>query len=86
MADRLCFFLDQNVDLTIAKALRDRGVDVATALETGRCASSEERQLALALREARVLVTYDEDFLALHSNGVPHAGIVYARMGTRTAS
>ncbi len=86
MADRLRFYLDQNVDLTIARALLGRGVDVTTAVDTGRCARSDESQLAMALREGRVVVTHDQDFLVLHSMRVPHAGIVYARMGTRTAS
>jgi len=74
------------VDLVIAKALRGRNIDVLTALEAGRCGDTDEQHLEFAAREARVLVTHDQDFLVLHANGTPHAGIVYARNGTRTTS
>ena len=33
--------------------------------------------LAQARAEATVLITYDPDFLRLHADGAPHAGIVY---------
>jgi hypothetical protein len=34
-------------------------------------------QLAFALAEERVLVTFDPDYLALHNSGTPHAGIAW---------
>jgi predicted nuclease of predicted toxin-antitoxin system len=43
---------------------------------------SDEEHLARAQQEGRVLFTQDDDFLRLHSKGVAHAGIVYARQGT----
>lgn len=55
-----------------------------TTLQAGRDGVSDDDQLAFAKREGRVLVTHDEDFLTLHSTGLPHAGIVYAKEGTRT--
>ena len=31
-----------------------------------------------------MIVTQDDDFLKLHANGAPHAGIVYCRQQTLT--
>lgn len=84
MADSLRFYLDENVDPAIADGLRNRGVDVVAAAEAERLGLSDEEQLEFALREGRVLVTHDRDFLRLHSNEAAHAGIVYAETGSRT--
>ena len=42
------------------------------------------RLLAYCLAEGRVLVTNDNDFLALHHRGVSHAGIVSWKQGSRS--
>lgn len=58
--------------------LRQRGVDVLSVPEAGKIGASDREQLAFALAEGRVLLTYDTDFLSLGAAGVHHAGIVYA--------
>lgn len=45
--------------------------------DTGLVGSSDRDQLAFATAAGRVLVTQDVDFLRLHAESVPHAGIVY---------
>lgn len=81
----LRFQLDENVSPAIAVGLRARGVDVSTAHETGRDGISDPDLLALSDAEDRVLFTHDHDFVILHAQGVPHAGIAYCRQRTRTA-
>lgn len=71
------YHLDEHMDPAIATGLRRRGVDVTTTVEEGLAGASDLEQLAYAARNDRVLVTRDSDFLALSSEGVPHAGIAF---------
>ena len=71
------FYLDEMISPNVATGLRLRGIDVLTVKEAGSLSKRDEEQLDFATREGRVLVTMDDDYLALHSQGVPHAGIAY---------
>lgn len=84
MTPALRFHLDEHVDPAIADALRVRSIDVTTTLEAGLTSAGDEEQLAYALRESRVLLTHDRDFLALAAKGIPHAGICYCHQHART--
>jgi hypothetical protein len=84
MAERLRFHLDEHIDPDIARALRSRGVDVTTTVEASLRSSSDEVQLAFVLEQRRVLVTHDDDFLRLHSQGARHYGIAYCAKDTFT--
>ena len=77
MADPIQFYFDQNISLAVAKGLRARGVNVLTAQEAGRCGRSDPDQLQFAMIEDRVIVTFDQDYLALDAAGTPHAGIAW---------
>jgi uncharacterized protein with PIN domain len=78
------FYLDENVTNEIAEGLRTLGIDVLTTAEAGNIEASDTEQLAFALSEKRAVVTKDEDFLVLASQGVEHAGIAYYKQQTRT--
>jgi predicted nuclease of predicted toxin-antitoxin system len=80
----ICFQLDEHIPTAVGQALRRRGVDILSTVETGLRGATDEEQLSHAHAGARVFVTQDEDFLALHQRGQPHSGIVYARQGKRT--
>jgi predicted nuclease of predicted toxin-antitoxin system len=80
----LRFHLDENVDQALAQALSRRGLDVTLPSSVGLSGASDEEQIAFALRERRVIVTHDADFLRLAFQGVPHAGIAFCHFGTRT--
>ena len=77
------FHLDEQVDHAIARGLRKRGIDVTTTTDAGLLSAEDPRQLEFAHRESRVIFTQDADFLRLHHQGLPHAGIVYAAPGSR---
>jgi uncharacterized protein with PIN domain len=81
---KIRFHLDESVAPAVAEGLRRRGIDVTTAPEVGLSSADDETQLAFALRERRLLVTQDADFLRLHRRGLAHAGIAYYDPGTRT--
>ena len=77
MAERIKFYMDEHVPRAVTEGLRRRGVDVLTTQE-----ADDEQHVALALREGRVIVTQDADFLRLHAAGRPHSGIAYAPQHT----
>jgi hypothetical protein len=78
VADPVRYYFDQHMDPAVAAGLRRRGIDVLTAQEAGRCGFNDPDQLAFAAANGRVMVTFDVDYLALHSAGTPHAGIAWA--------
>ena len=80
----LRFHLDENVDHAIAIALRTRAIDVTTTEEMGMKGVSDAEQLTFGLRQTRVIVTHDDDLLALHAEGFRHAGIAFNKLRTRT--
>ncbi len=84
MIERIRFHLDENVDPAVAEGLRRRGADVTTSQEAGLLQSSDAQQLAFALAESRTIVTHDEDFLAVASQGAPHAGSAYCHQEFRS--
>jgi predicted nuclease of predicted toxin-antitoxin system len=71
------YHLDESVRNAIAVGLRSHGADVTTAAEVGLLGAADEDHIAYALSERRVIVTHDDDFLALAHRGVEHAGICY---------
>jgi hypothetical protein len=77
MAEPIRFFLDENVHGGTAPGLRARGIDAITVQEAGRAGLPDADQLAFAAADGRVLVTHDQDYLAIHATGVPHAGIAW---------
>lgn len=77
MMNKIKFHLDEHIDHAVARALRSRGVNVTTSTEIGLISVTDQEQLNYATLEMRVLVTQDEDFLALHAAGIEHAGICY---------
>jgi len=86
VSGRLRFLLDEHIPFAVAQGLRRRGIDVTTAVETGLTGADDEILLEFARQAGRFLVTQDEDFLRLHSRGVPHRGLAYYKQGSRTVS
>lgn len=72
----LRFHLDESINLAIAEGLHLRGIDCTTAREVGLLGASDAEQLAFATAHQRILVTTDEDFLAMAPRQ-PHAGMIY---------
>ena len=72
------FYLDEHVGSVVRRALRQRGIDVETVAEAGLLGATDDAHLGHALSSGRVVVSRDSDFLVLHAEGRPHAGIAYA--------
>ena len=77
------YFDEDAMDQDLVQALRARGVDVMTPLETGGAGREDEQQLAFATAQGRVLYTFNAgDFYHLHTSyltqGKHHAGIIIA--------
>ena len=74
-------YLDECIDRPVVEALRRRGFDILTAVESGLGEEPDDVQVAHAARVGRVLVTYNRwDFRRLHAayqlSGRSHGGIV----------
>lgn len=82
---RIKLYLDEDaMDRDLAEALRQRGVDVLTALEAGMIERPDIEHLEFAASQSRVLYSFNVgDFAALHrdflTGGDHHAGIILAR-------
>lgn len=78
------FHLDEHVSPAIAAGLRRRGIDVTITREVGLQGADDTEHIAFSLPAARVIVTHDDDYILLHSQGVRHAGIAYCHQHERT--
>lgn len=76
------FYLDDHVSRAIENGLHMRGIDALRAYVAGMGGAKDIDHLMFATAQGRVVYTNDADFLVLHER-VPHAGIVYAKVGIR---
>ena len=84
MSERIRFHLDENVDPVVALSLRQIGIDVTTSRQANLLSKSDMAQIEFANAERRVIVTHDDDFLILDSQGVEHYGIIYSQKNIRS--
>ncbi len=77
MVEPIQFYMDQHYPHAVTQGLRQRGIDVLTAQQAGRCGLADTDQLAFATGEEWVIATFDTDYLALHQSGMKHAGIAW---------
>jgi len=78
---KIKLYLDEDVTVSFAQALKIRGVDVLTTQEAGNKGMNDDDQLNFATTSGRVLFTHNKgDFAKLHktysTQGKVHAGIV----------
>jgi len=81
---KLRLFLDEDVHLALAGALRKRGYDATHTGEEGRLGTTDKDQLEFAAEENRCLVTFNiGDFVQLHNlwlqPGREHADIIVSK-------
>jgi hypothetical protein len=81
---KLRIFLDEDVHVNLAAALRKRGHDAVHALEEKRLGLSDDLQLGFAAKDNRCLVTFNVgDFIRLHNQwieeGRERSGIIVSR-------
>lgn len=77
------YYLDDHVSRAIENGLRLCGIDALRSHTAGMAGVADQAHLAFATSTCRVVYTNDADFLRLHSQGIQHAGIVYAPVGIR---
>jgi predicted nuclease of predicted toxin-antitoxin system len=81
-------YLDEDITPVLARVLRDRGFNVASALELGHSSWDDEAHLEYASSEGRTLLTYNiRHFAGLHkkwqSAGKIHEGIILSPQFSR---
>lgn len=79
----LKFYTDTHIAKAVALQLRNRSVDIIRCEEVDMAEAEDFEHLEYATREGRVIITNDEDFLALDATwreqGKTHAGIMHCR-------
>ncbi len=78
------FYFDEHIPKAVAEGLRRRDIDVLTVREAERMGDPDRKQLVFAAMKHRILVTFDDDFLALDAAGISHSGIVFSQVGRRS--
>jgi len=77
----LKYFTDKHIPKAVTEQLRNRGVDILRCEDVGMDTASDLALLEFATQEQRAMVTFDKDFLRLHSewqkSGKHHAGIFF---------
>lgn len=84
MAKEIRFYFDVHIPRAVAMGLRRRGIDVVRAQEVGLADVTDEAHLAFALRERRVMVSQDADFIVLVEQGHSNCGLAYCEQGSRS--
>lgn len=84
MPQSIRFHLDENVNHSIARGLRRRGIDVTTSSDVGLVGASDPEQLAFAQSQGRVIFTHDDDFLTMLNQASQHPGLVFCKRNRRT--
>lgn len=73
---------DENISPEVVAALRDRGLDVQTAVELGLTGGTDSALLRCAASLNRVVLTHDVDFgLLAVRQGIPFVGVIFLRPG-----
>lgn len=77
---------DENIPLDTVRALRSAGHDVYSATEA-EPGGADLRHLERAIREDRLIVTFDRDFgeLAVRGTNRPAAGVLLLRITPKSA-
>jgi len=81
---KIKLLLDEDVQLALAHALRQRGYDVHHTQELNRKGLSDAEQLHFSVKEGRCLFSYNvKDFVLLHNeyldDGRNHSGIIVSK-------
>ena len=75
----LRYYLDEQLDVEIARQLMKRGIDVLTVRDLRSFGESDAQQLHRAVAMGRVICTNDRHFIQLASTGAEHCGIVFGQ-------
>jgi predicted nuclease of predicted toxin-antitoxin system len=77
-------YCDESIWIPVADGLRRRGWTMRTARDEGTLGNPDREQLAYAVSNDWLLLTFDDDFLSLvEGEGLEHTGILYVRQAGR---
>ncbi|MFN8525615.1 MAG: DUF5615 family PIN-like protein [Chloroflexota bacterium] len=76
------FLIDESADVRLGRHLQRHGHDVTRIAVDHPASLPDSEVLSIAVRESRILITFDRDFGELVFNeSQPHAGVLYFRLG-----
>ncbi|MCX5806203.1 MAG: DUF5615 family PIN-like protein [Proteobacteria bacterium] len=81
---KLKIYIDENVDISIAKGLKKQGIEVLTAIDEGLIGKSDIEHFNYARKINAVLFTHDHHFLNIakraNEKGLNHPGVIFSKM------
>ncbi len=84
MAEKIRFYLDENLPITIAIQLQRRGIEAVTVRDLGLLGDTDANHLRRATAMDYVFCTHDADYIEMFTQGVVHAGIVFGQQHRHT--
>lgn len=73
-------YCDESIWVPVADGLAQRGWEIHTARDEGTLSDPDRQQLQYARDNDWLLLTFDDDFLALvEGEGLDHAGIIFVK-------
>ena len=78
------FLVDAQLPPSLAGWLQGEGHEAAHVLDAGLTAAEDHDIWALAVRSGAILITKDEDFLAIRSRTASGPAVVWLRIGNAT--
>lgn len=79
MAQRIRFYLDENLPIAVATQLHRRGIEAVTVRDLGFLGDSDSNHLARSTRLGYVLCTNDADYVNLDAASAEHSGIIFGQ-------
>lgn len=78
---KMKFYLNENIPIVLADALKRRGYDVITTQSAGRKQASDIEQILFTIKQNRVILTFNtvhyvKIHIELHRKGINHSGII----------
>ncbi len=81
---KLKIYIDENVDISIAKGLTKQGIEVFTTVDEGLIGQSDMEHFNYARKINAVLFTHDHHFLNIakraNEKGLNHPGVIFSKM------
>ena len=85
MDNKLSFLTDENISKSLLIALRKNKYNVKDIKEQGLSGVSDKGILDLAVKENRIILTHDKDFVNFHQlHSIKHKGIIILRFSNQS--
>jgi len=83
MPGAIRFYTDEHIATAVIRGIRRHGIEVLSVPDTGMFGATDDEHFMRAQADGRVIITQDQDFLAIAANNPGHGGIIFAAQSVR---